>query len=66
MRDLECGHYFSTECYTSYLEDSVISRGLEAIFTTCPSIVGEDLFKSLLSKQLYEKYCHYVVRSYVE
>jgi ariadne-1 len=71
MRGLECGHYFCTDCYTNYLEDSVLSRGLEAIFTTCPdsvcpSIVGEDLFKALLSKPLFEKYCHLVVRSYVE
>mmetsp|Transcript_1623 Transcript_1623/g.3506 ORF Transcript_1623/g.3506 Transcript_1623/m.3506 type:complete len:545 (+) Transcript_1623:594-2228(+) len=71
MRGQDCGHYFCSDCYTGYLEDALENRGLESIFTTCPestccTIIGEDMFKALVSKPLFDKYCHFVIRSYVE
>jgi ariadne-1 len=71
LRGLECSHFFCVDCYSGYLEDKVTTAGIECIFTTCPDascplIVGEDMFKALLTPSLFNKYRNFVIRSYVE
>lgn len=71
MRGMHCGHFYCAGCYSAYLEDAVLNKGLESIFTKCPdaicrSVVGEAMFKALIDKPLFDKYSQYIVRSFVE
>ena len=65
----KCGHYLCTECYAEYLSESV-KAGPDCVFTICPAgcklILTDVLFKDCVSKQLYEKYQAYFVKSYIE
>lgn len=67
---LSCGHRYCRDCWNSYL-DVKIKEGPRCVFARCPSpkcnsIVHEEAYKKLSSKQNYEKYKVFLFRSYVD
>ncbi|KAM5564781.1 putative E3 ubiquitin-protein ligase ARI8 [Rosa sericea] len=70
MYSAACGHRYCGECWRGYIS-TAIKDGPACLMLRCPeppcrAAVGPDLISVLVSKQEYERYRHYLLRSYVE
>lgn len=68
---LGCGHRYCLACWKEYLEIKIKLDGSACIATRCPSpkcktIVHEDAFRRIVSKELFDKYSDYLLRSFVD
>ncbi|KAB2628055.1 E3 ubiquitin-protein ligase ARI8 [Pyrus ussuriensis x Pyrus communis] len=65
-----CGHPFCRNCWTGYIRTS-IDDGLACLMLKCPeppcgAAVGPDLIGVLTTREDYERYKHFLLRSYFE
>ena len=66
----DCGHVLCDECYGAYL-DSKVQAGPDCVFAVCPDmecnlVVPERIFKKLLTKEKFERYKFFVLKSFVD
>lgn len=66
----DCSHQLCTYCFTAYVETKV-KQGAEAFLTKCPeqkceNIVSEDIFKRLLSAEMFDKFEKYSYETYID
>mmetsp|Transcript_42957 Transcript_42957/g.108434 ORF Transcript_42957/g.108434 Transcript_42957/m.108434 type:complete len:526 (-) Transcript_42957:588-2165(-) len=67
---LGCRHKYCRDCWAGYLENQ-IAEGPECVKAICirpgcTEVVHEKAYKKLVSPELYSKYEHYLLRSFVE
>jgi ariadne-1 len=67
---LFCGHRYCKSCWKSFLELK-ISEGPECVYATCPAPkckvrVHEEAYEALVDSDMYDKYSHYVLKSFVD
>lgn len=66
----DCGHKLCEYCFTAMLEHKM-STGPESLLTKCPeqkctNTVPQNIFKELVSPELFEKYEKYSIQSFVD
>ncbi|KAK7855269.1 putative e3 ubiquitin-protein ligase ari7 [Quercus suber] len=70
IKSAACGHPFCSTCWEGYISTS-INDGPGCLMLRCPdpscgAAVGQDMINSLASNEDKEKYCRYLLRSYIE
>ncbi|XP_075660414.1 putative E3 ubiquitin-protein ligase ARI7 [Castanea sativa] len=70
IKSAACGHPFCSTCWEGYISTS-INDGPGCLMLRCPdpscgAAVGQDMINSLASNEDKDKYCRYLLRSYIE
>jgi len=68
---LNCGHMYCKSCWVGYLDDQIQTHAANAITTRCMypkclQVVTQDMYKKFLTKEKYERYEYFFLKSCVE
>ncbi|KAL3526483.1 hypothetical protein ACH5RR_011139 [Cinchona calisaya] len=70
IRAAACGHPFCRTCWRGYI-CTAVNDGPGCLMLKCPdpscnAAIGKDMIEDLVAPEYKEKYCRYLVRSYIE